>query len=134
MPVITATDKTTIEIGGSVKTDIKRLVQLSSGDRRRSPASLASRRGSWQLPERASNNSPPNAAQLAHDIRTAVIHYRFLQGEWGRYHPPAAKQKIKADALAALQTGDIGKAWELYDGLQKPAAPPPPTGLRIVAQ
>jgi hypothetical protein len=54
-----------------------------------------------------------------------------LQGEWGRYHPPAESQKVKADALAALQAGDISKAWELYDGLERPA---PPSNLRIISQ
>jgi hypothetical protein len=135
MPSMTVTDKTTLEIGGNVKTDLSRLAQLSTGEK----AALASQFGVpagiiGKVAERASTNPPPDAAQLAQDLRTAVIDYRFLQGEWERYHPPAEGQQTKADALAALQTGDIGKAWELYDRLQRPSAPPPPINPRIVAQ
>jgi hypothetical protein len=135
MPSITVTDQTTIEIGGSVKADLSRLSQLSAGEM----GALASQFGVpagviGKVAERAATNEPPNAAQFVQDIRTAVIDYKFLQGEWDKYNPPAAGQKIRADALAALQTGDITKAWEMYDGLLRPAAPAPATSLRIVAQ
>ena len=140
LPTITATDKTTLEIGGTVKTDLKRLAQLSIQDSEALAGQFGVPAGViGKVAERAVNNPPLDAAQLAQDLRTAVVDYRFLQGEWKRYNPPPEGQKIKADALQALQTGDISKAWELYDGLQKPPAPsiarpPPPTGLRVVSQ
>jgi hypothetical protein len=132
MPAITVTNTTVLEAGGPVRIDLTRLGQLSGSEKE----ALA---GQFEVPsgvigkliERATNNPSPGAAQITRDIRTAVIDYRFLQGEWGRYHPPAEGQQLKADALAALQTGDIGKAWELYDGLQRPA---PPANLRVVAE
>ena len=132
IPSITVTNTTMLEVGGAVKTDLKRLGQLSGSEK----AALADQFGVpagviGNVVERAAKNPSPGAAQIAQDIRTAVIDYRFLLGEWGRYHPPAEGQQVKADALAALQTGDISKAWELYDGLQRP---PPPANLRIVGQ
>jgi hypothetical protein len=131
MPVIIATEKTTIEVGGTVKADLSRLAQLSSQEKE----ALA---GQFGVParvidkvaERAASNPSPSAAQLAQDLRTAVVDYRFLLGEWTRYNPPAEGQQLKAAALQALQSGDISKAWELYDGLQRPAAP---GNLRVVA-
>jgi hypothetical protein len=132
MPAITVTNTTVLDVGGVVKTDLNRLGQLSGSEN----AALARQFGVPvevinKVIQRATNNASPGAAQLAQDIRTAVVDYRFLQGEWGRYHPPAESQKVKADALAALQAGDISKAWELYDRLQRPA---PPANLRVVAQ
>jgi hypothetical protein len=132
MPAITVTNTTVLDVGGVVKTDLNRLGQLSVSEN----AALARQFGVPvevinKVIQRATNNASPGAAQFAQDIRTAVIDYRFLQGEWGRYHPPAEGQQLKANALAALQTGDISKAWELYDGLQRPA---PPGNLRVVAE
>ena len=132
MPAITVTSTTVLDVGGVVKTDLNRLGQLSGSEN----AALGRQFGVPvkvinKAVQRATDNASPGAAKLAQDIRTAVVDYRFLQGEWGRYHPPAESQKVKADALAALQAGDISNAWELYDGLQRPA---PPTNLRIVGQ
>ena len=140
MPVITVADKATLEVGGTVKTDLARLARLSIQEREALAGQFGVPGGViGKVVERAANTPRPDAAQLAQDIRTAVIDYRFLRGEWERYHPPADGQKIRADALQALQTGDISKAWELYDGLQNPQAPgiappPPPTNLRVVSQ
>ena len=132
MPVIMVTDKTTLEVGGTVKTDLDRLARLSIQDKEALAGQFGVPAGViGQVAEHAANNPPRGAAQLAQDIRTAVIDYRFLHGEWERYNPPTERQKLKADALQALQGGDISKAWELYDGLQRPA---PPGNLRIVAQ
>ena len=140
LPAITVTNKNRIEVGATFKTDLNRLAQLSTQDK----ATLA---GQFAVPagvigkvaDRAATNGPPNAAQFAQAIRTAVIDYRFLQGEWGRYHPPPEGQPVKTDALQALQAGDINKAWQLYDALEKPQAPslrlpPPPTELRIISR
>jgi len=132
MPVITVTDKTTLEVGGMVKTDLNRLARLSSQDKETVAGQFGVPAGViGKAAELAVNNPPHDAAQLAQEIRTAVIDYRFLHGEWERYNPPPEGRKIKADALEALQAGDISKAWELYDGLQRPT---PPGNLRIVAQ
>ena len=132
IPAITVTNRTTLEVAGTVKIDLNRLAQLSIQEKK----ALAGQFGVpaaviGKVAERAAVNPPPNAAQFARDIRTAVVDYRFLQGEWKRYNPPAESQQIKADALQILQGGDISKAWELYDGLQRPA---PPGNLRVIAQ
>ena len=83
-----------------------------------------------KIVERAANRSQPDAAQLVRDLRTAVVDYRFLQGEWQRYNPPAEGGMIKTNALQALQDGDLSKAWELYDGLPRPASP---ANLRVIS-
>ena len=140
LPVIMVAGNTTLEVGGTVRTDLNRLAVLSLQEKE----ALAGQFGVpaaviGKVAERAANHPPLNATQFAQDIRAAVIDYRFLQREWERYHPSAAGQKIKEEALAVLQAGDISKAWELYDGLQRPSAPkiarpPAPTGLRVVSQ
>ena len=140
LPVITVTDKTSLQVGGNLKTDIKLLTQPTDPEKE----ALASQFGVptgviGKLLESAATNHPPNAAQFAQDMRTAVIDYRFLQGEWGRYNPPPEGKQVKADALVALQVGDISKAWQLYDGLRKPqppgiASPAAPVNLRVVAK
>ena len=140
LPVITVTDKTSLQVGGTLKIGIKLLAQPTDPEKE----ALASQFGVpagviGKLLERAVTNQPPNAAQFAQDMRTAVIDYRFLQGEWGRYNPPPEGKQVKADALVALQSGDISKAWQLYDGLRKPqppgiASPAAPVNLRVVGQ
>jgi hypothetical protein len=135
MPAITVTNNTTLQVGDTLKTDLNRLAQLSIQEKEALAGQFGVPAGViGKVAERAANNEPPNAAQVAQDIRTAVVDYRFLQGEWDRYNPPLEGQKVKTDAIAALQAGDISRAWELYDGLQRPAAPPAPSNLRVVAQ
>ncbi len=139
LPAITVISNMTLQVGSEVKTDIVRLAQLTSG----AAEALAARFGVptaviARLAQRAANSPPPSTAQIAQELRTAVIDYRFLRGEWDRYHPPAEGQQTKVNALEALQAGDLAKAWSLYDGLAKPAAPAvarpaPPTNLRVVA-
>ena len=132
MPAIKVTDKSTLEVGGSAKTDLSRLAQLSTQEKEALAGQFGVPAGViGKVIERVASHSQPSADQFAKELRTAVVDYRFLQGEWKRYNPPAEGRKIKADALQALQGGDISKAWELYDGLQRPA---PPGNLRIVAQ
>ena len=131
MPAITVTNKATLEVGGTVKADLSRLAQLSTQEKEALAGQFGVLAGViGKLAERAASNPPPIAELLAQDLRTAVVDYRFLQGEWKRYNPPAEGQKIKADALQALQAGDLSKAWELYDGLQRAT---PPGKVRIVA-
>ncbi len=135
LPVMTATNNTLLEVGGAVPTDVTRLAQLSP----REKDSLAQ---AFDVPvgvidnllKRVGATSPSKPEQVAQELRTAVIDYRFLQIEWDRYHPPTEGQRIKTTALAALQAGDLAKAWELYDRLRKPPAPAPPTNLRVIAQ
>jgi hypothetical protein len=132
LPVITVTDKTTLEVGGALKTDLSRLARLSVQEKEALAGQFGVPAGViGKVTERAVNHPPESAAQFAEDIRAAVIDYRFLRGEWQRYTPPTEGQKLKANALEALQAGDISKAWKLYDGLQRPA---PPGNLRIAAQ
>jgi hypothetical protein len=139
LPSVTITSETTLAVGTAAKVNTSQLAQLSTRDM----DALAGQFGVpapviAKLVQRASGNLAPGAAQFAQDLRTAVVDYRFLQGEWGRYHPPTEGQPAKADALQALQAGDIAKAWALYDSLGIPPAPgiappQPPANLRIVA-
>jgi len=140
LPRMVATNHTLLQVGGVVNVDAARLSQLSPQHKKalaeqfRVPVGVID-----QLTQQLAHRSARTADQLAREIRTAVIDYRFLQIEWDRYHPPAATQQTKVAALGALQAGDISKAWELYDGLRRPqaptiAAPAPPTNLRVVAQ
>jgi len=137
LPPITMISKTTLQVGSVLLTDTSRLTQLSTAEKE----TLASL---FDVPtaviakvvHAASDQPVPAAAHLAKELRTAVVDYRFLQGEWSRYHPPAEGRQTKADALEALQTGDLVRAWDLYDGLSRPGAPvtapPPPANLRIL--
>jgi hypothetical protein len=138
LPSMTEIGKTTLQVGGVWQTDTSRLAQLST----REQEALA---GLFAVPtaiiakviRAGSDQTAPTAAQLAKELRTAVVDYRFLRQEWGRYHPPAEVQQTKTDALAALQAGDLARAWALYDGLSRPGAPvttpAPPANLRILA-
>jgi len=138
LPQITVRDETTIEVGGKLQVDTSRLAQLSVREvesvagQFRVPAALIT-----NLVQRIATTPPLDAAKFARELRTAVIDYRFLQDEWGRYHPGVEGQPTRAAALDALQAGDIPKAWALYDGLSRPqppapARPAPPGNLRIV--
>jgi len=138
LPPITVTSETTLQVGKDLQADTSRLAQLST----REKETLAGQFGVpvgvvAKVAQRVSTKPTPGAAQLARELRTAVVDYQFLQGEWGRYHPPTEGQQIKADALEALQAGDIAQAWALYDGLSRPeapvVAPSPPANLRVVA-
>ena len=139
LPPITISGETTLRVGTAPKVNTSALAQLSAQD----IAALADQFGVppaviAKVVQRPSGNPAPGAAQFAQELRTAATDYRFLQGEWDRYHPPQAGQQAKADALQALQGGDIAKAWALYDALGKPPAPAiappqPPTNLRVVA-
>ena len=130
LPQIMVRDQTTIEVGAGFKVDTSRLAKLpireaeSLAGQFRVPTALIIR-----LAQRVPATPPPDAAQFARELRTAVIDYRFLQGEWGRYHPGVEGQPTRAAALEALQAGDIPKAWALYDSLSRPQ---PPGNLRVV--
>ena len=139
---ISITNHSVLVVGGVMNMEAARLAQLSRQEKEalagqfRVPVAVID-----QLVQRLSPGSPPAPEQFARDIRTAVIDYRFLRREWERYLPPAQDQKAEAKtaALAALESGDLGKAWDLYDGLKGPqpgssAAPAPPANLRVIAK
>jgi hypothetical protein len=138
LPAIRANNNTLLEVGETAKADVAQLGDLSATEKEKLgkefevPVAVINK-----LVRRAATASPSSQDQFAQELRTAVIDYRFLQIEWGRYHPPAEGQQVKATALEALQVGELTKAWELYDGLRKPqapamAAPAPPANLRNV--
>jgi hypothetical protein len=132
LPPITTNNNSVLKVGGVVNMDATRLAQLSDHEKE----ALA---GQFKVPlgvidklvQRFASSSLAAANQLAQEIRTAVIDYRFLKIEWEGYHPPAEGQKTKSAALEALQAGDISKAWELYDGLDRPQ---PPANFRVLSQ
>jgi len=138
LPVITATNQTTLEFGGGLEIDITRLAQLPIAQEQATANRFGVPTGVIDnLVQRLAKAPQPTTDQFARELRTAVVDYRFLQREWERYQPPAPGQATKTNALAALQRGELGKAWELYDGLRKPQAPAisspaPPTNLRVV--
>jgi hypothetical protein len=137
LPLIEITNETTLAVGTAVKADTSRLAELSARD-------LAALAGQFAVPtaviakviQRVAANSELRATRLAQELRTAVVDYRFLHGEWDRYHPQQENQQTRTDALQALQAGDIAKAWVLYDNLGLPSAPgsappAPPTNLHV---
>ncbi len=80
------------------------------------------------LLESCSKQAPADAAEVAGKLRVMVIDYKYLLARWTQYHPPTGQEKVKTDALLALQGGDIDKAWKMYIALPRPD---PPTGFRI---
>lgn len=131
LPAMTVATNVVLEVGGVAKLDVARLGLLSTQEK----AALADQLGVPvgvvdKAVQRAAGTSSLDAGQLAQVLRIAVIDYRFLKQEWDGYHPATEGQQTKTTALEALQAGDISKAWELYDGLRRPA---PPTNLRIVS-
>ena len=138
LPAITVATNVLIEVGGVASIDVARLAQLSTREKEALAAQFSVPVGVIdKLVQRLAGNPGPAADQIAQQLRTAVIDYKFLQIEWDRYHPPIEGQQTKSNALVALQGGDLAKAWELYDGLGRPeppaaARPAPPTNLRVV--
>lgn len=130
LPAIIVVGATTLEVDGKMKIDVSRLDQLTTQQKE----SLA---GQLEIPIGVVDNllasfsgpAPTDAAQLAGRLRVAVTDYKYLLERWNRYLPPAGRENVKADALLALQAGELDKAWGLYAGLPKPA---PPTGFQIV--
>lgn len=128
-PSITVVNETTLEIGGKQKIDISRLDQLTTQEKE----TLA---GKFDVPvgvidnllESYSKQTPADAAGLADKLRVTVIDYKYLLARWTQYHPPTGQEKVKTDALLALQGGEIDKAWKMYIDLPRPD---PPTGFRI---
>jgi hypothetical protein len=128
-PAITAMNETTLEVGGKQKIDVSQLDQLTTQEKE----TLA---GQFDVPvgvidnllESCSKQAPADAAGLADKLRVTVIDYKYLLARWTQYHPPTGGEKVKTDALLALQGGNVDKAWKMYVDLPRPE---PPTGLRI---
>lgn len=130
LPAIVVVDENTLAFGEGVKVNMRSLGPMSIREKK----ALA---GQFEVPvevldkalRRASTKTQSNAAQWAQELRTLVIDYKYLQDRWNRYRPPGGQEKLKANALEALQAGEIEKAWEMYDALPRPQ---PPGGLRVV--
>ena len=128
-PSITVVNETTLEIGGKQKIDISRLDQLAAQEKE----TLA---GQFDVPvgvidcllQGCTSQAPADATGLAGKLRVTVIDYKYLLEQWTQYLPPSGTEKVKADALQALQSGDIDKAWKMYVDLPRLK---PPTGFRI---
>jgi hypothetical protein len=129
LPAITVLDATTLEIGDAMTVDIYRLDQLTAPQQK----ALA---GLFDIPvgvvgkllAAAASPTPADPAVVALKLRLTVTDYRYMLARWNQYLPPIGKERFKADALLALQTGETGQAWQMYDQLPRPQ---PPGGIRI---
>jgi hypothetical protein len=132
LPAITVVDEATLDVDGKMKIDVSRLDQLTAQQKE----TLA---GQFEVPVgvidkllgSVSNSVPADATQVAGKLRATIIDYKYLLERWIQYIPPTGKEKVKADALLALQAGDIDKAWGMYADLPRPK---PPTGFGVVGQ
>jgi hypothetical protein len=128
-PALTVVNATTLEVGGKQKIDVSRLDQLTTPEKE----TLA---GRLDVPvvvidcllRGCTNQTPVDATGLAGKLRVTAIDYKYLLEKWTRYQPPTGGEKVKTDALRALQGGDLEKAWAMYVTLPRPA---PPGGFRI---
>jgi hypothetical protein len=128
-PAITVVNGTTLEVGGKQKIDVSRLDQLTTPEKE----TLA---GQLEVPvvvldcllRGCTNQTPADATGLAGKLRVTAIDFKYLLEQWTQYHPPTGGEKVKTDALQALQGGDLEKAWAMYVTLPRPE---PPGGFRI---
>ena len=128
-PAITVVNGTTLEVGGKQKLDVSRLDQLTTPEKETLAGQLA-------VPvvvidgllRDCTNQAPADATGLAGKLRVTAIDYKYLLERWTQYHPPTGGEKVKTDALRALQSGDLEKAWAMYVTLPRPE---PPGGVRI---
>jgi hypothetical protein len=86
-----------------------------------------------QVAKTASEEPAVSGAEVARQLRAAVIDFRFLLAELTCYHPLPNEQAAKEAVLLALLNGDLHSVWKFYCGLPWPQAPPPPQNLRIAA-
>ncbi len=63
------------------------------------------------------------ARVMAVELQSSIIDYKYLLSRWTAMHPTAEKEHLKDTALAALNSGDLNQAWELYLSPERPAAP-----------
>ena len=124
MPSITVVDQVTLEVGGRMKIDTSRLDQLSTSQKE----ALA---GRYAVPagvvdkflERFAQEGSSDAPRVAAKFRITVIDYKYLLEFWTKYPSAAGNENIKADALQALQVGDLNKAWKMFLDLPRLGAP-----------
>jgi len=74
----------------------------------------------------ASRDPGKSPADVARQLRGAVIDFRFLLAELSNYHPSTREQPGKLTALLQLQDGDLLSVWRFYRELPWPQAPSQP--------
>jgi len=74
------------------------------------------------------NETELTGPQLAASFRTELVDYKFLEERWNQFHPAGTALQVKQAALAALEAGDLERAWTLFEDLPKPR---PPRQLRV---
>ena len=79
------------------------------------------------LVQKLSANGRATAEELANQLRTSVLDYKYLSEKWTQYHPDAAGEPVKMEALKCLQAADLDRGWQMFIDLKKPA---PPTVLK----
>ena len=132
LPAITVVDQATLDVGGRMKIDIGWLDQLSTQQKvalaewYAVPAGVVDK-----FQECFAQAAPSDAKLVAGKLRVTVIDYKYLLERWTKYLPPAGKEKIKTDALEALQVGDLDIAWKMFLDLPRPKSP---DGLRIAGR
>jgi hypothetical protein len=127
IPEITARDALTLGIGSEISFKLGQL--LEAKDQQSIAAHLGVSPTLFSA-FRTQINSQEHleAQQAARQLKTSITDYFYLREQWNRYHPPPDRQKAKAEALAALEAGDIQTAWRLFGALPRPE---PPRGLRV---
>jgi hypothetical protein len=129
LPVITVTNMTTLEIDGKVEIDASRLDQLTQTQKETLSRQFDVPVGIINNLLVGRTNQPPmDATQVAGQLCVTVTDYKYLLERWRRYLPPNGNEKVKADALLALETGDLDKAWRMFMDLPRPK---PPASVRI---
>ena len=128
-PAIVVVNATTLEVDGKQKIDVSQLDQLTRQERETLADQLDVPVGVVdRLLSDCTNRAPADATEVAAKFRVMVTDYKYLLERWAQYHPPTGGERVKTDAILALQGGDIDKAWKMYLDLPRPA---PPTGFRI---
>jgi hypothetical protein len=74
-------------------------------------------------------SAPAGLHESVDALRASLVDYRYLRQKWTQYHPPPGKESAKTLALSLLETGELEKAWALFNALPRPS---PPAGLRTV--
>lgn len=132
MPALTVVDQATLDVGGRMKIDVSRLDQLNEQQKGALAEWYAVPAGVVdKFQESFTQEASSDAARAATKLHVTMIDYKYLLERWTKYLAPAGKEKIKTDALEALQVGDLDKAWKMFLDLPRPKSP---TGLRIAGR
>lgn len=129
LPAITAITNQTLSVGGLTlglsKADTIRLEEKNALTQRlQIPGEFFT-----ALVQKLSANAQASGEELANQLRTSVLDYKYLSKKWAQYHPQTGGESVKTEALKCLQAADLERAWQLFMDLKKPA---PPTGLKII--